>query len=89
MRYSPLVLFYAVVFCDFSFSGQCLFQDAATPAMEGISQLHHDLMFILTVIAVFWFCCGICWLYKSNIAEFTSFVLVLFRYCLHDAILVA
>lgn len=29
------------------------FQDAATPVMEGIISLHHDLMFFLCVILVF------------------------------------
>jgi cytochrome c oxidase subunit 2 len=38
---------------DSSSSWQLYFQDAATPVMEGIMNLHHDLMFFITFI--FWF----------------------------------
>jgi len=30
-----------------------LFQDSATPVMEGIINLHHDLMFLITFILFF------------------------------------
>ena len=30
-----------------------LFQDSATPIMEGITNLHHDLMFFITFILFF------------------------------------
>lgn len=50
-----LNLFYNQVsscFCDYSYPLQISFQDPATPVMEGIIVLHHDLLFILTVIGL-------------------------------------
>ncbi len=38
---------------DSSVSWQLYFQDAATPVMEGIINLHHDLMFFITFIFFF------------------------------------
>jgi|TARA_B100000795_G_scaffold1501_1_gene1036 cytochrome c oxidase subunit 2 len=38
---------------DSSTSWQLYFQDAATPVMEGIINLHHDLMFFITFIFFF------------------------------------
>jgi len=38
---------------DSSKAWQCGFQDAATPVMEGIINLHHDLMFFITFILFF------------------------------------
>lgn len=42
--------------CDYPYPGQIAFQDPATPTMEGIIVLNHDLFFILAVIgfAVGW-----------------------------------
>jgi cytochrome c oxidase subunit 2 len=37
---------------DYGSSYQMSFQDPATPVMEGIITLHHDLLYILTVIGV-------------------------------------
>lgn len=37
-------------FCDYAHKLQISFQDPATPVMEGIIVLHHDLLFVLTVI---------------------------------------
>jgi cytochrome c oxidase subunit 2 len=37
---------------DYPEAGHLLFQDPATPVMEGIINLHHDIMFILIVIVV-------------------------------------
>lgn len=37
-------------FCDYANKLQISFQDPATPVMEGIIVLHHDLLFVLTVI---------------------------------------
>lgn len=34
-------------------SGQLGFQDAATPIMEGLIDLHHDIMFFLVFIVIF------------------------------------
>ena len=41
------------VFCDCIENWQIGFQDPATPIMEGIINLHHDLMFFISVISVF------------------------------------
>jgi cytochrome c oxidase subunit 2 len=38
---------------DSSSSWQIYFQDPATPVMEGIINLHHDLMFFITFIFFF------------------------------------
>ena len=40
------------VLCDYAYSYQLSFQDPATPVMEGIIVLHHDLLFLLTIIGV-------------------------------------
>lgn len=40
------------VYCDYAYPWQVSFQDPATPVMEGIIVLHHDLLFILTIIGV-------------------------------------
>ena len=40
-------------FLDSSVPWQLYFQDAATPIMEGIINLHHDLMFFITFILFF------------------------------------
>lgn len=44
------------VHMEFAYPRQLLFQDPATPVMEGIIYLHHDICFILIIIAVtvFW-----------------------------------
>jgi cytochrome c oxidase subunit 2 len=41
-----------VVFCEYAYPYQISFQDPATPVMEGIIVLHHDLLFLLTIIGV-------------------------------------
>lgn len=38
---------------DSSIPWQLFFQDAATPVMEGIINLHHDLMFFISFILFF------------------------------------
>jgi cytochrome c oxidase subunit 2 len=38
---------------DSSSSWQIYFQDSATPVMEGIINLHHDLMFFITFVFFF------------------------------------
>lgn len=40
------------VACDYAYPWQISFQDPATPVMEGIIVLHHDLIFILVIIGV-------------------------------------
>lgn len=44
-----------LLFCDSAWPWQCFFQDPATPVMEGIINLNHDLMFFLTFILFFVF----------------------------------
>lgn len=39
-------------FLDYAHPWQISFQDPGTPIMEGIIILHHDLMFILTIIGI-------------------------------------
>jgi len=47
---------YNPCFLDYAHPWQISFQDPATPVMEGIIALHHDLMFVLSIIgtAVTW-----------------------------------
>jgi len=47
-----LFLMFSFLF-DSSSSWQLYFQDAATPVMFGIINLHHDLMFFITFIFFF------------------------------------
>lgn len=42
-----------VQFFDTSSRWQVLFQDPATPVMEGIIEFHHDVMFLLVFIVFF------------------------------------
>ena len=42
-----------LVFSDVATNWQIGFQDPATPVMEGIINLHHDLMFFICVISIF------------------------------------
>jgi len=39
--------------CDYPTPWQLGFQDPATPVMEGIIDLHHDIVFFLVFIVVF------------------------------------
>lgn len=43
----------ALIFLDSSRPWQIFFQDAASPVMEGIVNLHNELMFFLTFILFF------------------------------------
>lgn len=42
-----------IVSCDAAENWQLGFQDPATPIMEGIINLHHDLMFFICLVSVF------------------------------------
>ena len=42
-----------IAYSDYAHPYQVSFQDPATPVMEGVISLHHDLMFVLTIIGVF------------------------------------
>ena len=57
--------FIPVSFCDAPEPWQLYFQEAATPAMEGIINLHNDIMAIITFIAVF-----VCWMLARTIYLF-------------------
>jgi cytochrome c oxidase subunit 2 len=50
MNYESL---FGIVYCDAPETWQLGFQDAATPMMQGIIDLHHDILFFLVVILVF------------------------------------
>ena len=56
------------VYCDSAENWQLGFQDAATPIMEGIINLHHDLMFFLCVISIFvtWMLTRTLWHFNVN-----------------------
>jgi cytochrome c oxidase subunit 2 len=43
---------FLVFFCDYAYPWQIFFQDPATPVMEGIIALHHDLFVVMTIIGI-------------------------------------
>ena len=57
-----------IVHCDVAENWQLGFQDPATPIMEGIINLHHDLMFFLCVISIFvtWMLIRTLWHFNFN-----------------------
>lgn len=63
-------------FClnDNAESWQFGFQDSATPIMEGIINLHHDLMFFLCVILIFvsWILFRTIWLFEKSKNKISS-----------------
>ena len=48
-----IITIFIINLLDSSISWQTMFQDAASPVMEGIINLHHDLMFFITFIFFF------------------------------------
>lgn len=58
----------SIIYCDAAVSYQYGFQDAATPIMEGIIDLHHEVFFFLVIIliAVTWVLFRIIWLFNSK-----------------------
>ena len=60
--------FTAINFNGIGLPKQYLFQDPATPVMEGILNLHHDIVFILIVIIglVLWLLFAIMYYFKSD-----------------------
>nr|YP_011017633.1 cytochrome c oxidase subunit 2 [Campylaephora kondoi]YP_011017640.1 cytochrome c oxidase subunit 2 [Campylaephora kondoi]WQF69456.1 cytochrome c oxidase subunit 2 [Campylaephora kondoi]WQF69463.1 cytochrome c oxidase subunit 2 [Campylaephora kondoi] len=54
--------------CDVAETWQLGFQDPATPIMEGIINLHHDLMFFICIISVFvsWMLIKTLWHFDSS-----------------------
>nr|WDA66125.1 cytochrome c oxidase subunit II [Phymatolithon calcareum] len=57
-----------IVYSDSPENWQVGFQDPATPIMEGIINLHHDLMFFVCVISIFvtWMLFRTLWHFNSN-----------------------
>jgi len=53
LLFRPLNQACAFSSCDFAQDWQLGFQDPATPIMEGIVDLHHDIMFFLFIICIF------------------------------------
>lgn len=66
MLYYLLLLSFS--FCDVAENWQINFQDSATPIMEGIINLHHDLMFFLWAIFIF-----VSWLLIKTIWYFNAY----------------
>lgn len=62
------IFFPYVVLCDTAENWQLSFQDPATPIMEGIINLHHDLMFFICVISIF-----VTWMLFRTLWHFSSF----------------
>ena len=59
---------YALVsFLDASSRWQLLFQDPATPVMEGIIEFHHDVMFLLVFIVFF-----VLYMLSAAVVQFTN-----------------
>nr|ARO74702.1 cytochrome c oxidase subunit 2 [Aneura pinguis]ASN73989.1 cytochrome c oxidase subunit 2 [Aneura pinguis]QIA59466.1 cytochrome c oxidase subunit 2 [Aneura pinguis]WHW95806.1 cytochrome c oxidase subunit 2 [Aneura pinguis]WHW95848.1 cytochrome c oxidase subunit 2 [Aneura pinguis] len=48
-----LIWIFPIAFCDAAEPWQLGFQDPATPMMQGIIDLHHDIFFFLIVISIF------------------------------------
>lgn len=47
-----ILIIFNLTYNDFASPNQMLFQDPATPFMEGIIDLHHDIMFLLIFISL-------------------------------------
>lgn len=52
---------------DASVNYQVNFQDPASPIMEGITDLHHDIMFFLIIVVIF-----VLWLLTKNVLFFSN-----------------
>jgi len=63
-----LIYFFNLSLCDSAEAWQFGFQDSATPIMEGIVNLHHDLMFFLCVILIFvsWILFRTIWIFENS-----------------------
>jgi cytochrome c oxidase subunit 2 len=69
--YSCLILLAmqpTTVLMDYADPWQLLFQDPATPIMEGIINLHHDIVFVQIIIGVVvtWMLLRICMIFKDS-----------------------
>lgn len=58
---------FRVYSCDAAEPWQLGFQDPATPVMQGLIDLHHDLMFFLSFILVF-----VCWILGRTLYHFNA-----------------
>ena len=69
-----LIFCLGLSFCDSSEPWQLGFQDPATPIMEGIINLHHDLMFFIVVISIFvtWMLIRTIWLFDLSKNKISS-----------------
>nr|YP_011017827.1 cytochrome c oxidase subunit 2 [Pseudoceramium tenerrimum]WQF69703.1 cytochrome c oxidase subunit 2 [Pseudoceramium tenerrimum]WQF69739.1 cytochrome c oxidase subunit 2 [Pseudoceramium tenerrimum] len=63
-----ITFFFSYSWCDISEPWQLGFQDPATPIMEGIINLHHDLMFFICVISIFvsWMLARTLWHFETS-----------------------
>lgn len=61
---------------DYAYNWEISFQDPATPVMEGIIALHHDLMFILSIIGCFvtWLLLRTTYLYYHKNNQISSMI---------------
>ena len=62
-------LFTSVASCDTAQPGQYLFQDPASPVMEGIIALHHDAMLIIWVVMglVVWMMAATIYYFRNSV----------------------
>ena len=83
------ILFANTIFCDYPVKGQKFFQEPASPVMEGIIDLHHDLFFfqiiILSVVVwlilvVFYYSWDKRNIFFKNIAVFQNVALGTFKH---------
>nr|YP_010554928.1 ATPase subunit 9 [Rhynchospora tenuis]UYP50860.1 ATPase subunit 9 [Rhynchospora tenuis] len=72
--------FLTSAFCDAAEPWQLGFQDAATPIMQGIIDLHHDIFFFLILILVFVLWMLVRALWHFNVCAFLVRSLVLFSF---------
>lgn len=63
-----LIFYPSTIIADSAENWQLSFQDPATPIMEGIINLHHDLMFFICVISTFvsWMLIRTLWHFEQN-----------------------
>nr|YP_011017777.1 cytochrome c oxidase subunit 2 [Pseudoceramium inkyui]WQF69623.1 cytochrome c oxidase subunit 2 [Pseudoceramium inkyui] len=63
-----ITFLFSYSWCDISEPWQLGFQDPATPIMEGIINLHHDLMFFICVISIFvsWMLARTLWHFETS-----------------------
>jgi cytochrome c oxidase subunit 2 len=67
--FSLINIFIGVASCDTAQPWQILFQDPASPVMEGIISLHHDAMLIIWVVIglVMWMMGATCYYFRNSV----------------------